>query len=482
MATLAPPGHSRTAFPPAPGGGQGTGRRVFQSTVAAYGIQVARLLLGFATRVALARLILPDGHGVYELAFRIVTVTAAVRDLGLPFHLVRDERRPYGTVLAFTVGFGALLTLGLIAVAPVLGGGKYPDLPAVLQALAVWVVLDALAVVPKAFFERELAIGKLVGPEISRLFLFGAVAVALALGGMSFWALVAAELASAALYAAWAWAGAWRRITLVNDLRLLPDLLSKSAYLFWIWLLVQLVTYVDIFIVGWFRNATAVGLYSNAYRIISYVIPIAYPRALFPTLVAYRDDRPRFLEAMRLGTVQLLSLQVLAGYFLFVNAEKSVAIILGRGWEGSVSILLPLALLPLFDPFSIPGGEMLKAQHRDRLWLAITAVNLASLVGFGIVLTERYGAAGMAAANWLRLGNLWMAIEVFRLFGSSWRKLAADLALLYLIPLPFFASVVWLFPDTSWERFAVSVVAAGGAGGVFLWRYWRPFKSFFTGG
>lgn len=463
--------------------GEAVGRRVMSSTVAAYGIQVARLVIGFATRVALARLILPQGHGVFELALRFATVAAAVRDLGLPFHLVRDERRPYGAVLAFTTGFGAVLTLGLIAASPLFagyGGGKYPELPEVLRVFAVWIVIDGLAVVPKAFFERELAIGKLVGPEISRLLLFGGLAVALSLYGWSYWAFVAAELASAALYAAWAWAGAWRKMTLVNDLRLLPDLIAKSGYLFWIWLLVQLVTYVDIFIVGWFRNATAVGLYSNAYKVISYVIPIAYPRALFPTLVAYRDDRPRFLEAFRLGTVQLLSLQVLAGYFLFFNAEKSVGIILGKGWEGAIPILVFLAVMPLFDPFSIPGGEMLKARHRDRLWLTITAVNLVSLVGFGILLTQLYGAVGMAAANWLRLGNLWMAYEVFRLFGASWRRLALDLAVLYLAPMPFFLGAAWLSPAASWPRFLASALAAALAGGVLLLRYWRPFKSFFA--
>jgi PST family polysaccharide transporter len=469
--------------PPSPGeGAGGTGRRVFQSTVAAYGIQISRLLIGFVTRLALARLILPEGHGIFELALRIVTVAAAVRDLGLPFHLVRDERRPYGAVFAFTTVAGSLLTVGLLVAAPLFGGAKYPELPDVLRVFAVWILLDGLAAVPKAFFERELVIGKLVGPEIFRLFLFGVVAVVLSLYGMGFWALVAAELASAALYAAWAWAGAWRGIHLARDLRLLPDLLAKSSYLFWIWLLLQLVTYVDVFIIGWFRNATAVGLYANAYRIISYVVPIAYPRALFPTLVAYRDDRPRFLEAFRLGNVQLLSLQVLAAYFLFVNPEKSVAIILGRGWEGSVVLVQLLALMPLFDPFSISAGELLKAQHRDRLWLAMTALDLASLVGFGVFLTHRYGAAGMAVANWLRLGGLWMTIEVFRLFRPRARLILGDLTLLYLAPLPFFAVVVGLFPAASWGRFAASAGAAAAAGGVFLWRYWRPFRSFFGGG
>ena len=77
-----------------------TEQRVLRSTAASYVIQLARLAVTFGAKIVLARLILPEGHGVYELALRIVTVASALRDLGLPYHLVRDERRPYGTVLA----------------------------------------------------------------------------------------------------------------------------------------------------------------------------------------------------------------------------------------------------------------------------------------------------------------------------------------------------------------------------------------------
>ena len=61
-----------------------TEQRVLRSTLAGYAIQLARLLVGFVAKLILARLILPDGHGLYDLALWIVTVASAVRDLGLP--------------------------------------------------------------------------------------------------------------------------------------------------------------------------------------------------------------------------------------------------------------------------------------------------------------------------------------------------------------------------------------------------------------
>src|SRR6185503_11618319 len=108
-----------------------TEQRVLHSTTASWAIQVARLGINFVARLALLRLVLPEGHGVYELALRIVTVAAAVRDLGLPYHLVRDPRKPYGTVFAFVTASGALLTLALFFAAPWVGAlaPHTPQLP-----------------------------------------------------------------------------------------------------------------------------------------------------------------------------------------------------------------------------------------------------------------------------------------------------------------------------------------------------------------
>ncbi|MGE5233633.1 MAG: oligosaccharide flippase family protein [Acidobacteriota bacterium] len=457
-----------------------TEERVLRSTFASYAIQLARLGINFGAKLALARLVLPEGHGVYELALRIVTLASAVRDLGLPYQLVRDRRKPYGTVLAFTAGTGALLTLLLIAIAP-LCGGLNPDLPLVLRVFAVWVLLDGLAVVPRAFYERELTIGKLIGPEIWRGLVIGVVAVGLAALGWGVWSFVVADLAGAAVLAAYSWVKAWHKIPLAVDFELLPDLVRRSFLLFLIWMTLQLVTYIDVYIIEWFRDASTVGLYARTYGIAFLVATLVYPRAFFPTLMEYLPDRARFVEFFRLSTVQLLGCQVVASYFLFFNPEKTIRILLGEDWAAAAPILRVIAFIPFFDQFTMLGGEMLKAEHRDRSWLWIEVLNLVSLVGFGILLTARFGAVGMGAANYLLAGNLLMLREVGRVFGARLRRLLADLAQLYLIPLPFFLLAAWLLPAASWSRFAASLVAAALAAGALVLRYWKSFHGFFRG-
>jgi O-antigen/teichoic acid export membrane protein len=459
--------------------GHTTEQRILRSTFASYAIQLARLAVTFGAKLALMRLILPEGHGVYELALRIVTVASAIRDLGLPYHLVRDPRRPYGTVFAFTAVSGAIITLGLVGLAPIFGHLE-PELPAVLRVFAIWVLLDGLAVVPKAFFERELTIGNLVAPEIWRGVIIAIVSVGLALRGWGYWSLVIGDLAGATLLAAYSWWKAWRKVPLKIERDLLPDLLRRSFSLFLIWITLQLVTYIDAFIVDGFLDTTTVGLYTRSYWLVFLVATLVYPRALFPTLVEYQNDRPRFVEFFRLSTIQLLGLQLLASYFLFFNAERVLLILAGPAWLPAAPILRVLSFIPFFDQFTILGGEMLKAEHRDREWFLIELLNLVSLVGFGVWFIQRWGAPGMGAANYLLVGNLVMAWEVARVFGPRFKTLLADLAQLYLIPLPFFALAAWLGPAGSWIRFAASIVAAALAGGALAARYWKPFRRFFA--
>jgi PST family polysaccharide transporter len=460
-----------------------TARRFIDSSLASYASQLGRLAISLATRMLLARLIIPEGHGVYELALRVVTIAAAVRDLGLPYHLMRDRERPYGTVLAFIVASSALLTVIVILGAP-LAAHLDPELPAVLRVFAVWILLDGLVVVPRVYFERELRIGRLVLPEILRGLVTGIVAIALAARGAGAWSFIWGDLVAAAIFAALVWRRAWGRMPLRPQLGRIGDLLARSRYLFLIWIAFQLVTYIDVFIVGAFHDAGAVGQYSRAYWIAFLTALIVFPRALVPALVEYRDEPRRFVAAFRVGTVLLMSCQVIAGYFLFWNADQVVRILLGPDprWHPAVALLRILCFVPFVHVFTDLGGEVLKVRSEDRTWLIVVALNLASLVGFGILFTRLWGPAGMAAANFLLAGNLVMAWRMAAIFAAELRGLLEDLAVVYLAPLPLFVVAALVSEAGTWQRFAASAAAAALAAAAMVWRFRSPFLSFLRDG
>ncbi len=456
-----------------------TERRFLHSTLASYASLVVRLGVTFVARMALARLILPEGHGLYEMALRIVTVTAAARDLGLVHHLIRDPRRPYGTVLLFNTMSGVALTVVLMVTAP---GFSFldPELPSVLRVMALWVLLDGLMIVPRTFFERELQIRSLLMPEILRGLTMAVVSVGLAWAGWGVWSFVAGELSAAALFAGLVWWKSWHRMVLDVQPRLIPDLLKGSYLLFLIWITIQLVQYIDIFILGVFTDTETVGYYSRAYWIAFLIPTIVAPRALIPALVEYRDDEPRFRSAFRYTTVFLMCFHVLAGYFLFFNAPKVVSILLGPKWDFAVPLLQVLCFVPFLDFATDAGGEVLKVRHRDRVWLATALLNLASLILIGSWLTSRYGAMGMAWANLLLFGNVLMVWQMFRELGTGMTALLRDLVFVYLAPLPLFAAVAWALPADSWGRLAASIVAGLAGAAILAARFQNPVREFFA--
>jgi lipopolysaccharide exporter len=464
-----------------------TERRFLHSTLAAYGSQIGRVLIRAAGDLFLARLILPDDHGLFDLALGVVVVASIFRDVGLPYQLVRDERRPYGAVFLWVTASGALLTAALALGAPLLAPFD-PGLPAILRVFALWVLLDGLAVVPKLFFERELQVGRLVAPEILRGLSIAIVAISLATTGAGVWSLVAGELTGTALFAALLWWRARGRLRLQlgrADLSLLPGLLARSNYLFLIALAALPAPYVARFILGAYAKAAMVGQYGKArdwgFKLQALVLP-AVARVLYPALVEYKTgDRRRFLAAYRLGTVTILALETLAAYFLFWNAKVVLLqILIGHNWGPAVPLLRILCFAPLTDPFSRLGGEVLKVEGEDRAWFAAVAANFVSLLLFGILFTRAWGAPGLAWAQYLLLGNWLLAWRVYLISPEEFWRLVKDLLFLYLVPLPLFLLAAWTCPRDSWGLFAASLGAAGVAAGVYAARFWRPLRGLFA--
>lgn len=459
-----------------------TEKRFLQSLLAASGSQIGRTALRLIADLTLARLVLPEGHGLFALAWSTVVIAGFIRDQGLPYELVREPRERYGSVLLWEIGAGILVTVGLMLAAPWFGRLD-PDLPAVLRVLSLWVLIEGLGVVPRVFFERELQVTRLVGPEIGRGFVLAATSITLAWQGFGVWSFVIGELVAAFLYMLVLWRRAWGHMPIALRLGPIPGLLRRSGLLFVIALLANSTPFVGRYIVEAVDTTYMVGQFEKAFlwalRAQILMVP-ALVRAIYPALVKYLDDRVRFISAFRLATVAILSGEVLVAYFLFFNAEiVLLKILLGANWQEAVHLLKILCFLPLVDPFNRLGGEMLKAHREDRIWLVIVVANIASLIGFGWFLAQRLGTDGMAWAHYLMLGHLLMAWRVYRICGPEFWRLLGELLFVYVLPLPFFLAIQHFLPAASWSRFAVSLVAVALIGAILAARFRRPFREFF---
>lgn len=461
-----------------------TERRFLHSAAAAYGSQFGRTVLRLASDLALARLLLPEEHGLFALAWSTVIIAGFIRDFGLPYELVRHEKQPYGSVLLWELLSGAIVTGALVLGASAFAGLN-PRLPEILRVLAFFVFVEGLSVVPRVRLERQLRVTQLVVPEIARSFVMASVSIVLAFAGAGVWSLIIGELTAMACFAVILWVRSRKEIELELDWRTLPTLLRRSSLLFAIALISNTMPFVGRYVVELRESTQMVGQYEKgllwSLRAQILFVP-ALVRALYPALVAYAGDHRKFVSAYRLGTVAILCVEVMVAYFLFFNTEIVILeIVLGSQWGPAVALVKILCFLPLIDPFTRLGGELLKVRRQDRIWLLVSLINLLCLVGFGWTLSESMGSRGMAWAQYLLLGNILMAWRVWQICGPEFVQLMKDLFFVYLLPLPLFLLVVYFFPDETWPRFAVSLVVLAVVGSTYLWKFAKPFRSFFGG-
>ena len=462
-------------------------RRFLHSSGAAIFSQAWRVVVTFGVLLIVKRLIPAGDWGLWDWALPVFMILGAVRDLGLVFHVVRVKPRPYGNLLALELVWGGAMVGLAFFGAPLLARGfsePHPDIVGVIRALTLFLFFEGLATVPRVYFEGELKIGRAVAPEVARNLFMAVTSVGLAFYGFDVWAMVVAWVGSAALYALMLWWRAWGEMPLLFQRGETLALVRQSLPLATIWFLIILVRHVDPLILGWRFESSVVGnytfAYQNAFRVSEIVFP-AVGRALYPALVAFRQETSRLFDAYSLATLFIQVLEVPAAYFLFLNAELTLWILGGPQWleGGAPTYLRILCFAPIIEPFSRLGGEILKVQHRDGLWILCNCLTLGSFAVGGYFLTGMVGPVGMAWINLLPLGGAVMIPALYRVAPARFRELARKLLFVYLVPAPLFAVAYFAAGAHLWLRFGLSLLAAGVSLAVLGRRFGGDFVEFF---
>lgn len=462
-----------------------TAGRFLRSTGAAAFSQGWRVFVTFGTQLLLKRWIPAVDWGLWDWAMPIFLILGALRDLGLVYHVVRVKPRPYGNLLALEGIWGGLLVGAAFFAAPLAALAYHepdPRVVTVLQAMTLFLFFEGISTVPRTYFESELEVGRAVAPEILRNLCFTGLSLLLAWWGFGVWSLVWGQVAGAGLYALLLWRRAWGEMPLHWERGETLRLIRASLPLATIWFLIILQRHVDPLILGWRYRGAVVGnytfAYQNSFRVAEILVP-AVARALYPALVAFAGEARRLFEAYRLSTLFVLALEVPAALFLFLNADLAIRILGGDQWELAPVFLRILCFAPLVDPFSRLGGELLKAQHHDGLWILSTLTTFLTFVIGGIWATGVMGPVGMAWVNLVPLGGLVMGWALSRVAPDAFRTLARDVVFLYLVPIPFFGGAWLLAPAGGWLLFGLGLLATAGTLTVYFWRYGAAFREFF---
>lgn len=406
--------------------------------------RVADRLVGLASMVVLARLLVPDDFGLIALAAGMVAVVEALGSFSFDWALLRErelDRPKLDTAWTLRIMLDALLALAVVAVGQwAVGFYAEPRLGPVTQALALALLISAGENIGTVYFRRDMTFDREFILRLSGKLAGVATTIPLAFALRSYVALLGGILASKVTIVAMSYVmHAYRPSFSLSRMR---GLLGFSVWMQLNGILDLVRTRMPDFVIGRVVGTQAVGLYSVANEIANLpstelIAPVN--RAVYPGYAKQAIERGPLAQTFLnvIGIVWSIALPASTG--IAVTAPLVVAILLGRNWLDAIPILQILAVAGAAYVLYTNVQYVFLAVGRPRVTTVINIVAVGLFVPSMLACVPRFGAIGSAYAYAatatimlpVSYGTVaWLlGIRLRRLLDVTWRPALASAAM-----------------------------------------------------
>jgi PST family polysaccharide transporter len=354
--------------------------------------------VSFLTFVLLARLLGPEAYGMVSMAVVFTgIVRVALGQEGWAQVVVQHrELTPLhiDTAFWFVVVLSAILTAGMMALAPVIAAiYGVPEVEPLVIWLSLSLPLDALAAIQIGLLRRSLKF-RLIGlRSIIAILASSALAVVMAFTGWGVWSLVALQLGQAAISALllW-WVSDWRP-RLAYSRAAFRDLRAYGFSIAGIRLVGFLGINATRFLVGFFLGAAPLGILSFALRLVETATQLlVYPltKVVMPAISRVQTD-PEGVRRIYRNAIQMSSFLLFPAVIgLAVLTPDLVPLVLGQAWTDGIPMLQILLIAMVLAPFQEFAVALMEGTGRAPTLLLI---EIAHLLGGLAVLAIAIGIA-----------------------------------------------------------------------------------------
>lgn len=364
--------------------------------------KIGRQLLALSIMVLLARLLTPHEFGAVAVITALLALGLTLQDAGLSSATVQRERvstEAISTMFWINVAVGLALTVLFASLAYTIAAFfKLPELVALCQVASLTFVLNGLVGQHRALLQRSMRFITAARIDIGSAMAGGLCAIALAVAGYGYWALVAQILITDTLALLMLLRTVRWRLTRPVATREVRDLVAYGGSMLGFNVIVTAAANLHVVLLGRGAGIAATGVYTRAYALASIpqsLLQAAAAHVALPKLSRVQHDSAAFAR-FYYSSVQLLSLVTLPVAIVFALFGDQVALLVyGEQW-GDVSELLRifsigLAATPLLHstgPIFMARGE----PHRMLRW----GLFGACVIMLGSVIGVRWGTVGVA--------------------------------------------------------------------------------------
>lgn len=378
-------------------------RRSVRGGATTLGAQALKFLLTLVSTALLARLLDPRDFGLIVMVTAVVGLANLFKDPGLSQATVQQAevtQEQISTLFWLNAALGCVLTAAVAAVAPLLAWFyAEPRLVPVTWTLSGCLLLGGLVAQHTALLRRQMRYRALAVIEVVSLLAGRCTGIALALGGLGYWALVADAVVLTGVTASMAWVVSGWRPGWPCARAAVRDMVRFGAHLTGFNVLNYFSRNADNVLVGWYWGPAALGLYGKAYGLVllplqQLVSPIS--QVVVPALSRLQDDPQRYRRYYCKALLPLLAVTMPLVVFTAIEADSIVRLLLGEKWLESARIYRWLAPAALVGTSYVATGWVyvsLGRTDRQLRWGLISSA--ATMVAF--ILCLRGGVVAMAA-------------------------------------------------------------------------------------
>lgn len=378
--------------------------RTVRGGALAVSAQGAQFVLQMLCTVVLARVLTPADFGLIAMV-NVVTVFAHMfSEGGLAIATIQRKEINHQQVTALfwvNVVIGVALMLAVAATAPLLTWFyREPRLAGITGVAATAFLFIGLGVQHDALLRRQMRFAAMASRNVAASAVAVGVGIAMGWMGAGYWALVVYPVAGSLTRAvlSWLmvdWRPGWpRRAKDVRPMLMLGGNQTAANCV------IHVSTSLDSLLIGRFRGAGPLGLYSKAQALL--LLPLRQldgplTAVALPVLSRIQEDPERLARYyLRLANLLMWATTPLVG-LLFVAAQPVIALVLGDQWRESAAVFRVFAVLaPTFPLVQINVLLFQSRGQTDRL-LKLTLLRAPVLMG-SVVVGLPFGIRGVALA------------------------------------------------------------------------------------
>ena len=364
--------------------------------------QVINTAVQVGTTICLARILVPEDFGLVAMVSALTGFANVLMDLGTRDAVVQRPQITQGelsTLFWLTTGLGALFTGSVLAAAPFIGEFYHEErLVSIAQFWGLTFVITALSCQHAALLRRNLMFQKVAIIEVAANVLGAATAIAMALYGSGYWALVFRPLVTAVLMLVLIWSSCrWVpgmpvfskgvKETVKFGLNITgfttTDYLAKSA---------------DRVGLGYMVGARELGLYHNASTVYDNalsVVTLPLHSVAVAALSKLRNNVEELRRAWETALSSLAFFAMLAFVILAVIGPDLIVLLLGNKWISAGALLTVFALRGPAQVVERTLGWLHVAAGRPDRWMRWGGVSCVVQVA-AILCGLPFGAMGVA--------------------------------------------------------------------------------------